>query len=270
MLTGNLFFFGTAQLRPLKALGQNFLIDPSIAEAIVAEAGIAAGDQVWEIGPGKGILTRALLTTGCHLRAFELDRRLEQPLREEFGSRIELVMGDILRLDWQEQLGASGRPLKLVANIPYNITSPLLTILEKQHRHFDSVTLMVQSEVADRICAPPACKAYGVMTLRLRRIFDARVLFKVPRENFAPVPEVDSAVLSLRPRAIPPQIPDLNKYLSLITLAFSHRRKTLRNNLASLADKAGLERIQRTSGIDLSRRGETLSETEFINLSAHL
>lgn len=257
-------------MRPLKALGQNFLIDPGIAEAIVAKAGIAAGDQVWEIGPGRGILTRALLKTGCQLRAFELDRRLEQSLREEFGTRIELVMGDILRLDWQEQFGIGAQPLKLVANIPYNITSPLLTLLEKYHQHFDSITLMVQNEVADRICAPPACKAYGVMTLRLRRIFDASVLLKVPRGNFTPVPEVDSAVLALRPRAIPPTIPDLNKYLSLITLAFSHRRKTLRNNLSSLADKPGLERIQRNSGIDLSRRGETLSETEFITLSAHL
>ncbi len=257
-------------MRAIKALGQNFLNQPDIAHRIVELAQIRPGDRVWEIGPGKGILTRALLAAGARVRAIELDRRLEEPLKAEFGDAIELLMGDVLRLNWAQEIAEAGQPLKLVANIPYNITSPLLYKLEKHHRGFVSATLMVQREVAERICAEPNRKAYGVMTLRLRRIFDAEILMEVTRNNFTPTPNVDSAVLSLKPRAKPAVIPDLAKYLKLIELAFSHRRKTLRNNLAPLLDKDGLRRIQDQSGIDLTRRGETLSEAEFIALSALL
>ncbi|MBP7205949.1 MAG: ribosomal RNA small subunit methyltransferase A [Candidatus Cloacimonetes bacterium] len=257
-------------MRAIKALGQNFLNQPEIAGRIVELAAIQPGDPVWEIGPGHGILTRALLAAGARVKAIELDRRLEAPLRQEFGNAIELVMGDVLKFDWVAELQEPDQPPKLVANIPYNITSPLLAKLEQHHQSFLSATLMVQKEVAERICAAPGRKAYGVMTLRLKRIFDARVLMDVPRHNFTPVPNVDSAVLSLKPRKVPAEIPELGKYLKLIELAFSHRRKTLRNNLAALLDKEGLQRVQTGSGIDLSRRGETLSEAEFIALSALL
>ncbi|HPX66843.1 MAG TPA: 16S rRNA (adenine(1518)-N(6)/adenine(1519)-N(6))-dimethyltransferase RsmA [Candidatus Syntrophosphaera sp.] len=257
-------------MRAIKALGQNFLNQPEIARKIVELAGIQPGETVWEIGPGHGILTRALLAAGARLRAFELDRRLEAPLRDEFGDSLELVMGDVLKQDWDKALAECCQPLKLVANIPYNISSPLLARLETHHQAFTSATLMVQKEVAERVCASPGCKAYGVMTLRLRRIFDAEILLDVPREYFSPAPKVDSAVLSLKPRAVPAVIPDLAKYLKLIELAFAHRRKTLRNNLASLLDRDGLNRLQQQSGIDLTRRGETLSEAEFIALSSLL
>lgn len=257
-------------MRPLKALGQNFLTSAGIASEIVAQAGISSADAVWEIGPGKGILTRALLATGCSLTAFELDSRLVQPLQDEFGSSLNLVVGDILQVDWDAELAQYPGQIKLVANIPYQITSPLLTLLEKHNQHFAHIVLMVQKEVAERICAPPGKKDYGVMTLRLRRLFDSQILIQVGREHFDPIPAVDSAVISLKPRAIPAVIPDLKKYLLLIRLAFAHRRKTLRNNLASLADKARLEAAQTNSGIDLSRRGETLSEAEFILLSQHI
>lgn len=257
-------------MRAIKALGQNFLNQPEIAGRIVELAAIQPGELVWEIGPGLGILTRALLARGARVRAIELDRRLEAPLRKEFGDAIDLAMGDVLSLDWEQELARNSQPLKLVANIPYNITSPLLAKLEQHHQSFLSATLMVQREVAQRICAGPGTKAYGVMTLRLRRIFDARVLMDIPRHNFTPVPNVDSAVLSLKPRQVHALIPDLDKYLKLIELAFSHRRKTLRNNLAAILDKEGLQRVQAASGIDLSRRGETLSEAEFIALSALL
>lgn len=257
-------------MRPLKALGQNFLTSPEIASDIVSQAGISAADTVWEIGPGKGILTRALLARGCSLTAFELDSRLAQPLQEEFGDSVKLVLGDILQVDWTDELSHYSHQIKLVANIPYQITSPLLSLLERHNQHFEHIVLMVQKEVAERICAPPGKKDYGVMTLRLRRLFDSQILIQVGREHFDPVPAVDSAVISLKPRAIPPLIPDLKKYLLLIRLAFAHRRKTLRNNLGSLADKARLEAAQTSSGIDLSRRGETLSEAEFILLSQHI
>ena len=257
-------------MRPIKSLGQNFLTQPEIATRIVELAEVAACDRVWEIGPGHGILTRALLKTGCLLKAFELDRRLEAPLREEFGNSVDLVFGDILRLDWVKELASECRPIKLVANIPYNITSPLLSLLERHHERFQSATLMLQKEVAERVTARPGTKAYGVMTLRLKRIFDASILLQVGREHFAPVPQVDSAVVSLKPRADKPLIPDLEKYLALIDLAFAHRRKTLRNNLLSHYDHDRIAGLQDQSGIDLKRRGETLSETEFITLSSCL
>lgn len=157
-------------MRPIKSLGQNFLNQPAIAGKIVELACISPGELVWEIGPGHGILTRALLAAGARVWAIELDRRLEQPLRDEFGDSINLLMQDVLKLDWEAETSRAGQPLKLVANIPYNITSPLLSKLEKHHQAFASATLMVQKEVAERICAPPGRKAYGVMTLRLKRI----------------------------------------------------------------------------------------------------
>ncbi|MFO8144162.1 MAG: 16S rRNA (adenine(1518)-N(6)/adenine(1519)-N(6))-dimethyltransferase RsmA [Candidatus Syntrophosphaera sp.] len=257
-------------MRPKKSLGQHFLINEDIARQIVDLAQAGPTDTVWEIGPGRGILTRALLERGCQVKAFELDRRLEQHLRDQFGPDLELVIKDILQVDWEEELSNTGKRVKIIANIPYNITSPLLSLMEKHHQHFESATLMVQEEVARRICASPGTKAYGVMTLRLQRIFDARILMFVTRENFQPVPEVDSAVLSLKQRSIPPNIPDLKKYLLLISQAFAHRRKTLRNNLATIVPRDRLDEIQRQSGIDLGRRGETLSETEFITLSRYL
>ncbi|NMD13116.1 MAG: ribosomal RNA small subunit methyltransferase A [Candidatus Cloacimonetes bacterium] len=257
-------------MQALKSLGQNFLTDRAIAARIVSSAGINPGEHVWEIGPGQGILTRELLAAGCSLTAFELDRRLEEPLRKEFGSSLELIRGDILRQNWPQLLAQYNAPIKLVANIPYQITSPLLGLLELHHQHFSRIVLMVQKEVAERICASPGSKQYSAMTLRLKRLFDTQILFEVGRSSFTPVPGVDSAVISLSPRAVPPIIKDTNKYLLLVKLGFANRRKTLRNNLSSLADRDSLEALQLKTGIDLNRRGETLSEEEFILLSDNL
>ncbi|MCB5223540.1 MAG: 16S rRNA (adenine(1518)-N(6)/adenine(1519)-N(6))-dimethyltransferase RsmA [Candidatus Cloacimonadaceae bacterium] len=254
-------------MRPLKALGQNFLIEPTIAEKIVEMSGVQAGDLVWEIGPGQGILTRALLKTGVFVRAIELDSRLEQPLRKEFGDKVSFIFADILKLDWKREIEKAGASLKLVANIPYHISSPLLKKLEENHQAFDSITLMLQKELAQRICAKPGSKAYGVMTLRLKRIFDAELLFELGRENFEPVPKVDSAAINLRTRASKPQIKDVEKYLRLIDAAFSHRRKTLRNNLLPIHGKEAVQNLELQSGINLSRRAETLDEEEFIALA---
>ncbi len=257
-------------MRPLKALGQNFLIESTIAEKIVELSGVQAGDLVWEIGPGRGILTRALLKTGAVVHAIELDSRLQKPLQKEFGDKVRFTFADILKLDWKREITEAGTSLKLVANIPYHISSPLLKKLEENHQAFESITLMLQKELAQRICAEPGSKAYGVMTLRLKRIFDAELLFELGRENFEPVPKVDSAVINLRTRASKPQIQDVEKYLKLIDAAFSHRRKTLRNNLLPIHGKEAIQNLELQSGINLSRRAETLDEKEFISLAALL
>lgn len=233
---------------------------------MVAEAKIGRGDQVWEIGPGKGILTRELLKAGADITAFELDRRLIPHLNQEFGDSIDLRHQDILTLDWEAELARQDGILKMVANIPYQITSPLLYMLERHADRFSRIVIMVQKEVAQRLCARPGTKAYGVMTLRLKRLFDIENLFGVGRESFEPVPGVDSMAIALSPRRQPPLIKDSAKYLQLISAAFSHRRKTLRNNLLSLVDRNRIASLEHNSGIDLSRRGETLSEEEFILL----
>lgn len=254
-------------MRPLKALGQNFLNEPSIAENIVELAEVKPDDLVWEIGPGKGILTRELVKAGARVRAIELDQRLKKELLKEFGDRVQFIFADILKLDWQEETAKADSPIKLVANIPYHISSPLLKKLETHHHAFHSITLMLQKELAQRICSQPGSKAYGVLTLRLKRIFDTKLLFELGRENFDPAPNVDSAVISLRPRASKPQIKDVPKYLKLISAAFSHRRKTLRNNLFPVYGKESVQNLESKSGIDLSRRAETLDEKEFIVLA---
>ena len=257
-------------MRPLKALGQNFLNEPSIAEKIVELAGVQAGDPVWEIGPGRGILTRELVRAGANVHAIELDERLKNPLLDEFGGSVEFIFADVLKLDWQKQIAKADSPIKLVANIPYHISSPLLKKLEEHHQAFHSITLMLQKELAQRICSQPGTKSYGVLTLRLKRIFDAELLFELGPENFDPAPNVDSAVISLRPRASKPQIDDVPKYLKLITAAFSHRRKTLRNNLFPVYGREKVQNLETRSGLDFTRRAETLDEKEFIALAALL
>ncbi|HOH79378.1 MAG TPA: rRNA adenine dimethyltransferase family protein [Candidatus Cloacimonadota bacterium] len=306
-------------MKQLKELGQNFLTDPSVAAEIASAAEIKPGERVWEIGPGRGILTDELLSFDPRLTVFELDRRLIPYLDERYGDRLTLIHGDILRQDWQalistatterqsltlittelqreqrEDFGvgltgsaipvpsdsnpargsssstistSSTSPLKLVSNLPYQITSPLLELLQRYHDRFDCIVLMLQKEVAQRLQADPGSKAYGALTLRMGLSFDIETLIQVPRYLFEPVPKVDSTVIRLKPRAHPPQICKPEIFQRLIRMGFSSRRKTLRNNLRPLYDSPTLDRLQSQSGIDLSRRAETLSEAEFIRLS---
>jgi 16S rRNA (adenine1518-N6/adenine1519-N6)-dimethyltransferase len=249
-----------------KDLGQHFLNDPSIAEDIVLHAQLGASDRVWEIGPGLGILSRAIVASGAQLTAFELDRRFREGLEAEFGERMSFVMRDILGVSWQDELPTDGT-IKLVANIPYQITSPLLYKIEACANRFECVVLMIQKEVADRLTASPGTKDYGQMTLRLALLFDIEILFYVGKEKFDPPPRVESAVIKMTPRKIKPQIRNLDIFYRLIQCAFAHRRKTLRNNIGVLLSKDKFELLESKTGIKLSRRGETLSEEEFILLS---
>lgn len=257
-------------MKAIKELGQNFLTNPSIAAAIAGFALINPGDKVWEIGPGTGILTGELLRRGARLTAFELDRRMQDILTERYGKSLELVMQDILRVDWNERIAQEEGKIKLVANIPYQITSPLLNLIERHHESFETIVLMVQKEVAHRLAATPDNKDYGLMTIKMQLIFDIKLLLDVGREQFEPVPRVDSAVISLVKRKDPPLIKHPDKFRQIATVAFAHRRKTLRNNLLALIPRERVAIVEQSSGIDLSRRGETLSEAEFIILSDHI
>jgi 16S rRNA (adenine1518-N6/adenine1519-N6)-dimethyltransferase len=266
--------------------GQNFLIDRNIAAKIVRLADVSEGDNVWEIGAGKGILTVELLKTGCQLTCFEIDRDLISDLRERFGERITLITEDVLRADWQKVFSASGgKRVKIIANIPYNITSPLLYKITKHIGYFAQICIMVQREVAERITASPGVKSYGVMSIRIQHSFRVRKLFSVSRHLFRPQPQVDSEVIELVPRLDRMEPEDPALYWQIIEASFQARRKTLKNNLSNILTTEEIEllskltanrsleelsrlgiRLDKPLSFDLGNRGESLDEEDFSNL----
>lgn len=254
-------------MRAIKELGQHFLLDAGIAARIADLGQISPGDRIWEIGPGHGILTHEILSRGAALEAFELDSRLAKPLSEKFSEGMQLKIIDILKLDWDAQIAAGSQPLKLIANIPYQITSPLLYRLEKHHESFSRIVMMIQKEVAERLSASPGGKNYGPLTLRLALKYDIHSAFMVGKEYFEPVPKVDSMVISMTPRQYPPEIKYPALFHALIIAAFAHRRKTLRNNLLPMIGKDKMQRLENLSTMDFGLRAQTLSEEDFICLS---
>jgi len=257
--------------RPLKQLGQHFLTDVAIAKQIVSLGELKAGDAVWEIGPGRGILTEAILSHPVKLTAFELDLRMREVLRQRFAGRCDLVMNDVLRMDWDQMISTSrsnsDQPIKLISNIPYQITSPLLYRIEKYASCFSLIVLMVQKELAHRLCAHSGTKDYGLLTVRVGLHYLTSIQIQVPAHNFDPPPKVDSSVILMTPRPDRPQIKYLDAFHRMLNAVFMHRRKTLRNNLVSMIGKTAVAELEHISPIDLQRRGETLSEQEFIALS---
>lgn len=258
-------------LRPIKHFGQHFLNDNNIADAIVAAAEIKPGEPVWEIGPGKGVLTERILSQTNDLTAFEIDNRLAALLQQKFGASLKLINRDVLACNWQkllsEQYNSTPQKVKLVSNLPYQITSPILYALEENEQHFSRIIIMIQKEVAERLTAKAGCKAYGVLTLKLRYAFDVEFLFKVPPLAFDPPPKVESAVIMLKPRLDKPVLKSLDTYRLLINKAFAQRRKTLKNNLRSIFGPEELAKLEQDSGIDFKRRGETIAEGEFVHLA---
>lgn len=259
------------KIRPIKQFGQHFLTDSFIADAIVEAAEILPGEIVWEIGPGKGVLTERILAKNANLTAFEIDKRLAEYLAANFGNKLNLINRDILAIHWekllQEALGTSQATAKIVSNLPYQITSPVLYAIEENEQWFSRVVIMIQKEVADRLTAKAGTKAYGVLTLKLRYAFDIKALFNVPPAAFNPEPMVHSTVVCLTPRQNRPAPKSLDTYRKLIHAAFVQRRKTLRNNLKRLFEQQQLIELERNSGIEFNRRGETIEESEFVHLA---
>lgn len=253
--------------RHKKKWGQNFLKDHNIVRKIVAQSGITSEDKVWEIGPGKGILTKEILAVTPHLSVFEIDPDVISIVQEKFGNRILIHSGDVIKVDWQPLLTG---PIKIVANIPFQITSPLLYKICRNSDHIKSVTLMVQKEFADRLKAKPNTKEYAALTLKTQFFYNVKQLFKVPAHLFIPPPRVDSAVIHLTLRDDIPDIENLELFNKLVDVAFSMRRKTLRNNLNPFLGVDKLKILEEAKLIDLSRRGETLSEEEYLNLYSYL
>ncbi len=245
-----------------KKLGQHFLKDKNIVRKIVKIAEIKQDDYVWEIGPGKGILTEELLNRNCDLTAFEIDETLFPILEEKFSNKINLIKKDVLKANWKKFL--SNKEVKIVANLPYQITSPFLFKVAKFSVHFSKIVIMIQKEVAQRIKAKVSSKDYGILTLKMQFYFDVSYEFTVKSHLFYPKPKVDSTVISLIPRKEKPDIEDEKLFWRIVETSFRNRRKMLRNNLKEILNAEQIAEL--SDDFDLSKRGETLTELEFIAL----
>lgn len=255
-----------------KRFGQHFLHDRGVLDRILREIAPAAGDALVEIGPGRGALTEKLMThldagQGRSLDVIEIDRDLAGELRTRWGadSRFQLHEGDALKYDFANLAALRGTRLRVIGNLPYNISTPLLFHLAAAHGSIDDLHVMLQKEVVDRIAATPDSESYGRLTVMLAPWFEATHLFDVGPGAFSPPPKVWSAVARLKVRrepafALPPA------FARTVSAAFSHRRKTLRNALRSIMD---LEDIV-AAGIDPGVRPEVLSPADFARLAGHV
>lgn len=249
---------------PRKRFGQHFLADRHYASRIVDAVDPAPGDNLVEIGPGLGALTDALIERAGKISAIEIDRDLAARLRERFAAdRLALHEADALAFDFAS-LGAG---LRVVGNLPYNISSPLLFHLAAYETRLRDIHVMLQREVVARMTALPDTAAYGRLSVMLQARFRVSRLFTVPAGAFRPAPNVESAVARLVPLGVDrPTIADETLFAQIVAAAFGQRRKTLRNALAALCDEPTL----RAAGVDPGARGETLSVTDFMRLANRL
>lgn len=245
------------------SLGQHFLLDGNLTDRIVREAGALAGRHVVEVGPGPGGLTRSLLASAAEtVTAIELDGRAigaARELAETAGGRLRLIEGDALVVDCASLAPA---PRQVIANLPYNVASPLLVGWLRQAASFERLTLMFQQEVAERICAEAGTPAYGRLSVLTQWTCEARIVMRIPPAAFTPPPKVWSAVISLTPHAEQPDGELFGRMEALTAAAFGQRRKMLRGSLRALGGEALLGR----AGIAAERRAETLSVAEFDRL----
>lgn len=264
-------------MRAKKSLGQNFLVDGNVVSRIIAAAELCADDAVLEIGPGRGALTARLASEAGLIVAVERDRDLLPVLHEmlDASANVELVHGDILRIDMARLLSdrRAGR-WKVVANLPYNISSQVLFAFLGCRSLLSQMVLMLQKEVGDRLVAHPGCKDYGILTVLCANYFDIERVCRVKPTSFRPVPKVDSAVLRFRVLQSPRvDVGDEDLFRRVVKAAFGQRRKTLANCLkvmGSLPGEGVHEEALARAGIDGKRRGETLSLEEFARLTREM
>ena len=262
-------------IRPTKTLGQNFVNDPGTVHKIVRNAGVQAGEQVLEIGPGLGSLTLALLEAGAQVSAVEIDPPLAQALPTTAQARfpeakLQVFTADALTITGPESIDGAA-PTRLVANLPYNVAVPIvLTVLEKLPS-IQTVLVMVQAEVADRLAATPGNKIYGVPSAKVAWYASARRTLTIGRNVFYPVPNVDSALVKIERRPHPDTAATREQVFAVIDAAFAQRRKTLRQALAGLAGSAGAaqEALER-AGVSPTARGETLDIDQFAAVAQQL
>ena len=259
-----------------KKYGQNFLIDAGILQKIVFAAELSSDDYVIEIGPGIGTLTQYLCEASGKVAAVEIDRKLIPILEDTLAGyeNVEIINDDILKVDIKalSEKNNEGRPVKIVANLPYYITTPIIMSLFESHVPFRSITVMVQKEVADRICSGPGSKEYGSLSLAVQYYAEPVIAVQVPPSSFMPQPKIGSTVLSLKAYGEPPvKVRNEALMFSIIRGSFNQRRKTLVNGLKNFAGldfskEEILEAIHQLGKKD-TVRGEELSLEEFARLS---
>ena len=284
-----------SEFKAKKAFGQNFISDPQIIEAIADAGRVGPEDTVVEIGPGKGALTCTLAERAARVIAVELDAEVIPLLKGNLAGapNVEVVNEDILKFDWSRAVGGSfatekqckpespcnSGVLRIVGNLPYYITTPILLGILEKNVPAESITVMVQKEVAERICASPGGKDSGVLSISLQYYADCSYVLDVPAEYFSPRPKVDSAVVHMtlkKERLLAPE--EEQQFFALVKKAFSQRRKTLLNSLVGYCPAPGAAPVQKEDilkalaacGIDEKRRPETLSIEEFASLSGAL
>ncbi|MBI3600875.1 MAG: ribosomal RNA small subunit methyltransferase A [Nitrospinae bacterium] len=267
-----------------KRLGQHFLIDESAAKKIVDSASLSADDTVIEIGPGAGILTSRLADIAKRVIAIEIDKKLCRLLQDRLSScsNINIINSNALDYDYED----IPEIFKVVSNLPYSISTPLTIKLIEHRKKISDMVLMFQKEVADRISAKPGTKDYGALSIAVQYHAETAKLMNVGRGAFKPVPKVDSAVIRITPRKEPAvKLKDENLFFKIVKTSFMYRRKTIRNNLKSMKIpphppllKGGigglseelLNQIFKETGINPSRRGETLSISEFADIANYI
>jgi 16S rRNA (adenine1518-N6/adenine1519-N6)-dimethyltransferase len=257
-------FFITQKIRPRKSLGQSFIKDPYVLERIEEIAELSKEDEALEVGAGLGALTVFLAKRVKRVVAIEKDERFLEKLGQILSrlTNVEIISGDVLQLNLREFY--RGNKIKVVSNLPYSVSSPILLKLLEEGDIFSLFTIMLQREVGERICAPPGSKQYGSLSVLIQTYMDATVELHVPPEAFWPRPDVHSVVVKLIPLRSPKvYISDEVLYRKIVRAAFSSRRKMLANSLLSIFPKEKVEEILKGSEIDRKRRAETLSLEEF-------
>lgn len=248
-----------------KKLGQNFLIDSNVVAGIVSAANVSEGEPVLEIGPGIGTLTQGLAEAGAEVTAVELDRRLLEILGKtlEGYNNVRVIHGDILKIDISQEINKE--KYKVVANLPYYITTPIIMKFLEQRLPVELLVTMVQKEVAQRMVAKPGGKDYGSLSVAVQYYTEPEIMFIVPPQAFIPKPAVESAVIRCTVRTVPPvELVSEKMFFRVVKAAFAQRRKTLANGLKSAGlSKEELEQVLTQAQIDGGRRGEQLSLAEF-------
>jgi 16S rRNA (adenine1518-N6/adenine1519-N6)-dimethyltransferase len=246
--------------RPRKRFSQNFLVDRHYIARIIDAIAPQRGDRLVEIGPGRGALTRPLLERIERLTLLEIDRDLAAALVAELGGRVDVIVGDALEFD----LATLGRDLRIVGNLPYHISSPLLFHCARYTPLIRDMHFMLQAEVVDRMAAAPGTAEYGRLSVTLQSQFDVRKLFRVPAGAFHPAPAVESAVVRLTPLGEKePTLSDRTLFEKVVAAGFGQRRKTLRNALAKFVAGEALAEL----GIDPGARAETLTVGQFVAIA---
>ena len=257
-----------------KSLGKNFLIDDNVIDRILEGARLSETDRIIEVGPGIGTLTREMGKVAENVVAIEIDKTLIPILKETLADldNVEVVNEDILKVDVQGLINEklNGGPVKLVANLPYYITTPIVMKFLEEDIPVTDIVVMVQKEVADRMNAKPSTKDYGALSVAVQYYCDTEIVAKAPRHMFVPQPNVDSIVIGLHVRDEKKYVVDNEEiFFKTVKASFGQRRKTLLNSLGGLGflSKDQIREALQAANIDEKRRGETLSIDEFANLS---